>query len=1106
MHTLGFRGNFALSASLQNALSKAGFEVEQLGKDSYRLNAVRNGADLDALCPTNIERDNDVFTLKSLENFASFLHQPIRSLTKPEAAESKSALRKVTQNIILQEEEGYKARTDIHRVLRFAMTGSVEIPPDVEENLEKETAECHAATEQAMRDADTWRSVAEFGNDEVKISALPGTRIDSDKGLFIPILPPEMAQDFHGQNQKQLASVFKKNLDAATRGQARYEDGGVYLSGVQLDALCQGLQSEPLSEIIDGVEFEEAVQQRLSSVENRAKDFTQITKLAGVTGQHDITLMKMAQLGTALTPLMSSSLMDKAWTRANYMERGTSPLENMTKDLSVYLAVTEAYLKRGDVSAAELHALDTEFHPLLSFTAHISDALSKGLSRKENDPLSQAIKTALDFMKAELQVASPSGASLPARFLNEDQEETLKALKKFAGKPQTKFQTVKSAAAAPVIAMGSTIAEFTGDVVNFILEDPRIALSFVALAAFLIHTSGGNAQAAQDCTAMILNAMGEFEEVGIECTQTLEDLANAQNFHWDVKFSPLKGYELYKHFANSNFIVGPTQATMEFIRSEVHAVYSLLGLPVNYDSNFDQAATGVIKPIADKFFAVNMFQNFSHAAFWMWAFARGAKHGLRGFSKLFELAGPVVNLTYRAGAKLGDGINDRILAPLSNLVERTGLQLPSVLDFEKRDTLAQRLMDANVSGEVPEFKPVIAYQGDHVPDVVKAYNVALAAAETATLRDEIAGKLPENLQEITGILNIDPISGERKRDSLKRQFTIGAHNAGAVVETLDKLDIFMQHACKHAVPQDGAHIDHVAKQIAEVNKSLRTYLDGGEIDGVNSDLSDKLAYIVASEYRYKENGAELYENLTGETPDPLAAKRLTRAGNANAGNEKRSARIDDLRSQRAGRSDEKLSFTGHMLAKLNIGGVLLWDGMVKTAHMARRAADRTLTKTNLALAGCVAAVCAGIDLSMPTNAVVGGVSAAVGGAMSTTALTAFFVNFNFWEDIMAVHIGTGVGLLVAGAGAGIAYRNAIRPTFNAALETKAGQGVSKTFKMGASAIEKSADYMTSKLLDKDTTVRQEFKETQEYLAYKNQQWGDALTQRAAGDDADMSVG
>lgn len=1111
MHKLGIRGNFALSSPLQSALEEAGFKVEHSGKDQYLITPDGTDAKLDALCPRSIEREGDVFTLAGLRQFAEFLHQPIHVLTRPSVAEQTASfgqsIKKGVQGFILREEEGHKARTDIHRVLRFAMNGSVEIPPDTEENLEKETAECHAKTEQAMRDADTWRSEREFGNPEVKISALPGTRIDSSKGFFVPINPELSDVDgFHGRYQKSLAKAFLSHLDVAAQGNIKREEGGIYLSGVELEALCNGLQNEPLSELIDGAEFEEAVQEKLISVQGRAQDFSQITRLAGVTGQHDLSLVKMAQLGSALTPLISSSTMDLAWTRANFMERADSPMENLTKDLAVYAAVTDTYLKRGDVSAAELHAIDSEFHALLSFTNHISDALAAGLSRKKDDPVAQAIKASLAYLQDEMRTASPSGAALPAHFLSEDQEGALDALKSFAGKEQTIFESTKSAVAAPVVAMGGTIAEFTGDVVNFVVEDPRIALSFVALAALLIHTSGGNSQAAQECTAMILNAMGEFEEIKIECTQTLQDLFNAQGFHWDVKFSPISGYQLYKHFANSNFIVGPTQATMEFMRGEVHNVYSMLGLPVNYDSRFDEAASAVVKPMADQLFAVNMFQNFSHAAFWMWAFSRGSRHGLHGFSKLFELAGPVVNLAYSAGVTVKDGVNDRILAPMSSLIERTGIKLPKALDFQKTATLSDRLMAENVNGQVSEFKPIITYKGDLVPAPVQAYLVADAAAQTADLRDQIAGKLPENLQEITGILNIDPIKGERKRDSLKRQFTIGAHNAGQVVDTLEKLDLFMQHTCKHVVPEDGAHIDHVVDNIHQVNDALKDYIRTGEIALAQTVLEDRLAYVAASEYRYQDQSTTLYENLTGEKPDAWTEKRLARAGNANAGREKRQTRVEELRDIRAGNGDEQLSFTGHMLAKLNIGGVLLWDGIVKSAHMARRGADYTFTKRNVAVAGCVAAVCTGMDLSMPTNEVVGGVSAVVGGTMSATALTAFFVNFNFWEDIMAVHIGTGVGLLVAGAGAGIAYRNAARPLIGSALETAPGRGLKTAFSVMGQHVEAGADYLVSKAVGENTTLRQSYQDAKSYAHHKNRQWGERMTERlAAANDIDISM-
>ena len=156
MHTLGLAGNYALPGHLQSALDQFGLHVQHEGGKRFEVDGVSGAVNLDAITPSYIKRDEGVFDLKGLRQFSEFVHQPVRAtLAEPyKAVEKPKGFRARMQQVKEHEAEIHEDRTQIHRLLRFAVTGSVEIPPDEEESLDKETAECHAATEQAMRDED----------------------------------------------------------------------------------------------------------------------------------------------------------------------------------------------------------------------------------------------------------------------------------------------------------------------------------------------------------------------------------------------------------------------------------------------------------------------------------------------------------------------------------------------------------------------------------------------------------------------------------------------------------------------------------------------------------------------------------------------------------------------------------------------------------------------------------------------------------------------------------------------------------------------------------------------------------------------------------------
>ncbi|MBL4804415.1 MAG: hypothetical protein JKY71_06075 [Alphaproteobacteria bacterium] len=1047
MHTLGLAGNYALPGNLQSSLDQYGLRVHHRGERRFEIEGASGPLDLDTLCPASVEHDGNTLDLKGLRQFSEFIHQPVRAtLARPYKDEERpKGFRSRVKQVKAHEAQVHEDRTDIHRLLRFAVTGSVEIPPDEEEGLDKETAECHAATEQAMRDEDTWRSEKEFGNSEAKISSIPNTHFDPEQGFIIELNDQD---EYAGYHQKKLDETFRNVLNTSTDGRYSERTGTIVLSGDELERFCNAAKEQDIGTLIDNVEFEEGVQDKLKSIEARVQDCLHSPLLDDPRVSKSEQLSQLMTATSALTPIINSEFMRKAWTRYNFTERHASPLEGLNKEISVFMAVANTYLQQDHVTSAQMEALGTEFYSLLSFSDEMMGALDNGLAKQAvKDPANDKIayqREGIAELRDRFHNASVAGVDLDAKFLSDEQRDALETMQKYAGKPGTVGDKLRGAISAPLEAGGDTFVDFAGDVVNFIREDPKIATAFVTLASVLIYMKGGD----PSCTMPMINELGQLVDVPVDCDLIPGDIFGDQPYHWDLKFSPLSGYELYKHFANANFITGPTYQFMDWLQTTMQDAYQLAGFNPDAETAFSAGAEKVVEPLADKLFAVNMFQNVSHAAFWMWAFSRGYEHGPRGFGKLFELAGPVTDLAVQAGSSVAETVSRKPKTPLS-------------------EHLA-----ALSSGD--EIKP--KYEGDFQP--VQAEQIAEKLAKAAEVKAAIEGDLPIEVEPYNGTLVIDQLK-KPKLDGLRREFTISSENLRPTLKALHKFDHMMQHVGEHLMANEKWHVEPLLDATDEVIAALNDYRKHGDAETLTKALDQHAEYILASELRYRGGTSEIYEALFEAAPDKDAFKRLMRSANTTIGKEKRHNAKQEARAAMRGEGKEPLKLTGHLAAKGKIAATNLWGGMVSSAKTLRRGTDHVFTKRNAIIGAGVAAACVGLDMGGAGNEFTDAVSGVTGGGIAGSTTIATFLNFNFWEDIVGVHIGTGIGLLFSGAAAGFGYKRGIKPALMSGLETKPGQVIQHSYQHVADRVGAAVDYVGDKLDEKNTA------------------WGRALTEKAA---------
>jgi len=1066
MSKLGLKGNFAINERLQSVFAHYDLDLHCDGTD-YVVSSAEEDFDLSTICPDHISREGNRFDLSSLKEFGEFLHQPTRKTLEELKATDDPAQTRLARYRRASERKAnvHKARTDVHRLLRFGITGSVEIPPEQEERLDREIAECHEQTERAMRDADKWRSEIEFGNKQDGISAIPKTSVKPNEGFSIEL--EEEGGDHTGKYQRELDRRFWSTVEQATDGKYKNKPPQLSLSGEELKRFCEiAVESGELGELIDGVEFEEAVQAKLASVEGLKNKMAVASAVRSQIGcaSEDSSISTLAKASSALHPVMSSAFMRNVWAQYSFTERHNSPFESLAKEYATLIAVSKYYLEKGATSA-DKEAIAHQFYSLIAFSSQFIEALEDGLEKEAlaNKARTEEIKgfqNELRALKDSFSEIYGESVSLSSEFLSDEQQDALKAVQNYAGKPSSTAQKIKNSVTAPIHAGGETFVDFTKDVFNFVREDPRVAAGFIALAGTLVAIKGGgdpNAAASALSSGLAFSNTGEMTKTAVNSVGIAEDLFGNSSYHWDLKFSPLTGYELYKHFANANFIVGPSQQFMEGIRSGVHTAYAFAGIEPNYDSVCNQVSDAVIEPLADQMFAVNMFQNFSHAAFWMWSYSKGYNHGLNGASQLLELSGPITNLSYRTGKKLSRTTKDNVLAPLSEIAQRSGIPVVDKFAISKSEPLSQQVFPL-FQGQ--SMGPNICYEGDYAPQTREGLTASVMDA--VDMREEILDSLPESLQDYKGAVWIDSLPGTRKFDGLKKEFTLGAHNVRATLKALERFDSFMENVASNIISEEKWHLDKAQLAINSVRQAITEYIQSGDVGALQNKIEENIEYVTAAEARYNGKTSNIYEALFDEVPDQQTLKRLRRFASAQAGKEKRAEKKDEWSKALLGEGEHPLKLTGHLGTHAKIFGTQLWGATLESARFLRRGTDRALNTRNVILVSAAATAAVGLDLAGTGNDVSNVMSGASCGTLATTATTVAFLNFNFWEDIVGVHLGTGASLLVTGAAAGYISRRYVKPLTKTFLETDQGQQAKKLVQTTMAPLGKGYEQIAQK--------------------------------------------
>lgn len=1065
-HTLGFRGQAVLPRHLVATAGHYGFSIHNLGRGKYRLEQDGEAIDVEKFAPSYISHEKGVMDLGNLESFLAWLHQPSAEFFLRH-------FKKDSQDV--KPREILKQRRALHSFLNMATTGSAEISVPCREDVCKETSSCHAGTEDAMQDADEWRLEREFGNNNHVISALPHSGIDTESGFTLK-LKNDFLKSAEGQSQQKARNLFWQALNTSTDNRYTQHEDQIILTGQELELFFREVAQHDIESLVRNVKFEEDVQHKLKHVQQKSgrlaledavrHQYTPLDRKASLE-----TLLKST---SALVPAVNNDVLRDVWWREHFTSSWfadkdqDTPMADLADDLAVFGAVLKIYLDKDVVTPAESEALMQEFYPTLITAGKIVERLEQS-AQKSGRAVSADI---LDFKSAFENTDIPD-VKIAEKYLPHDQKDVLETLDTAL---ENDFKSAaKSLTIGPVKGAAVSFWDFTKDVFNYVREDTKQAALVVGIGAALFTFSGSKfispETLAQNDVGLIVGGDGiqEFtpgDELPREALQT-------QNYHIDIGFNPLRSvagfisgglvspYYAYKHFTNL-FMVEGTEWALNVVNQSVNQAAEFLGMPGSEDAAFLRGGKAVLYPLASFYFGANLFQNFSHVGFWGWAYKKGYKYGARGALRIAELSSPLTDPIYSGGTRL------LMLARL-----------------KKSRSLSERLLE--IAGQKDPVGADIAdpeARMEFGPDGTAVAALGQAALTRNLLKDEVS----EKRLSVSGRLRLGGIKGA---GALKREFNISSGNITQVERALAKFDYVLENMASKVGIEDPYYQRYLKDNIDTVTQALQDVKSGGSLSKFDKQANRALQNVMAAEIRHFDS-SPLWQALYAHAPDQKASRRLRSEANQVYGALKRRHKISS-HHEKIERHD--LALSGHVKENTAILGNRIWGGIVGAARgMQKLNHVVPLKPAAIGTFGILAGASA-MDMLGYGNGATDILAATGGMAFSTTVLSTIFAGYNwFIDDVLFVHLGTGIGLMLGGLATRTAVK-AVRPVVAGAAEkvrplTQPTLG--RAWSAAANFTSKGTQALSRKVIQLDEVLGKRLSERQRLKQPKSDKANDTL--------------
>ncbi len=603
-------------------------------------------------------------------------------------------------------------------------------------------------------------------------------------------------------------------------------------------------------------------------------------------------------------------LRDEEWTNAGHYLHRSRPYPQILQILQDDIKIARAVLKRLELqplTSGHLAAFGASFMPLLS----VAHRLAFGADGHALTLGGLTVSTAPQHLPEHYKIFD---------HLLKTVEAENKPLAREIGSA-----TIES------------LKGFFGDMVHFVSGSRTSFALFAALTASLLILNPGKVVDTQNTIASNFNEAGGFtfgpngEVIPVKVNPELNK--NAQSWHWDVGF-----FGMYKHYTSDVFVSGPAHAAIDAVDTTLKATGDVFGQTPPEESVFSKTAKKIISSVADFLFGLNMLQNMTHAAFWLYMFNHGRRSGFRGASHILGLFSPLLDLGYRGVHRLS-GV----------------CRLPFMKDLPGHGATKAHLR--------AQIRQISERMSQQAPD--------------------------ENISAITALQNRPIIFKAR---GLSQTFELAAHNLNPLLDILEKFEQTITVASNPV----GVENDLMRDQLIERIKAFRKILSG-ELDKPAKQLGALFSKIAAAE-TYHTGRTDIFKTVATRPASVHEYKALQSLGGLHAKRTKSS------------------NITGK-LRQISRESAYTFRGLATTV-------SNSIPHKLPLIYGltAISALAAGLEVSglskhllLQAQEPIGFLSQGFGALVGAIAPLPPFVVYNFFEDILAVHLAGGTTLLTAGA-------------------------------------------------------------------------------------------
>lgn len=1047
----GLRGNFVISPALRKVADHYSLSVERKGGGEYLVNSAHGRDALVKLLAPFLEGkaytarpDGVLLKRDTLKSFLEFLHQPLRVSLKDHVETRYTELKPRDIKALVAQE-----RKKVHRLLRFATTGNPDIPLFHDDDLEKEICDCHADVENKMKDDDLWALELELshpenhGDHDHMPAAIPASEYDPEHGFVFQLHDDLIAGDIQRvRAQQALSRKFWEILHEATAGRYTSPIKKIVLSAREVRHLSQKIMDSDLDALLTNASFERKLQLAFQEIGADAQSLStninflhSLSSKALLTAQ-DSKVQELLRASTALKPLLDSDAMRRIWGHYKFTDRATgmdNPVEVVIGELALMQSVLQTYSQRGNVSPAELQAISNRFAYVMTFARDVNEALcdaldvrmqKRGLQKTEPGTLKENFERASQSFTAPMLVGAKG---MSESYMPEEYAETAEIIRKALGQGGTVLEQTAG-------GFAETIVDWAGDLWNFATESPAAFAVYSGIVAYIIMNAP-DAQSAQDVVNNIATLPdGSTIVIPMEALESLErhvdelyaEAGEDRSCHFDQI-----GFYQYKHCISEGLIAGNAKTLLNL-------------LPAG--PAFLAAGAAAASVVGNAFFNLNILQNLSHGAFWGYTFKKGYERGPTGFKKLADLSSP-------------------LLDPLASASMAAARQISNAKSRLFGGTVREGIKSQMI-GTALSLMPLA-----HAKDSAHSFSDMLVHIDTDNLEKLASGAL--HLAALEKKIEA-PATLSLKKGWGCKSATIDQINYEALVLALREFDVTLHYISSKIGIAEDWHKEDLQTRLDVALEALETYAQDQDAQKLQLALGQNMEQLIGAQARHTGKSG-IYSALfnikaDGEDKDMATMRRYysawlgretRKAARAQSREESAyiRAHIQTLNALERGRKRIDLAWKA-----LGRGGWTLVDGIVasaRTMHESwhsipyKKAALTTLAVVALAGAGYDAA---GLDSSIAgqnIDSAMNRIAEVAGAGTGGTVASAFALMYNFVEDVLAIHVVSGVAFVLTGAAVAVGINKGVAPVA-ATIEQETGWGAKLKEKLGLTALSGQA--------------------------------------------------